>query len=465
LNKDPARELSRAITAITKAKDVVDLLTVLLKICRTHAGEVMDAGADPNRRALREGLKDAAFAKFTSRVLTKETRDFVIDKLKDPAFTLPEAARGLAMGIDLAVQDRFPTAYRELLAKGRAARELRKGDPYPVPLNKLQPMYGDAEFSRRRRLSKDATSFDCVDGLALWNRASGAPCRVIYDPTAGERLDASLGSAITILAVAPNDSVDDIHFGKFGRNTFFGVRAKDAAKQDTLLARALAGAVKYEADILVTPELSDAPNTVTDWATPSAGGTRPRIIVAGGAHLDVGVPNGHPVNRLNTIYTGPNPLVVPHDKIGRFAISAGEKGPEFEEEIFRGRELRIHAGTEWSMIVLICADFLEPSLVHVVADLYPRLVIVASMSGKTGDYPRNADTVVTQSQALVVVVNGPSDWSFDPKKPVPRVPVALIGMPLADVTAAHPQLTPSTPAGPHAILFRSLQRTAQFVPV
>jgi hypothetical protein len=61
LSSAPAEELKQAIDDIDKARDVVDLLVVLLKICRRHASEVVAAGQDREmRRQIRQEAAQVA---------------------------------------------------------------------------------------------------------------------------------------------------------------------------------------------------------------------------------------------------------------------------------------------------------------------------------------------------------------------------------------------------------------------
>jgi predicted amidohydrolase len=238
----------------------------------------------------------------------------------------------------------------------------------------------------------------------------------------------------------------------------FGVRPLNTAPQDAIVVDALREAADHGADIVVTPELSCTTRTVglICKKLAAAGDRRPRIVIAGGSHIRV---DGKRRNRLSTIYTDPSPYVVTHDKIGRYAFSVpgATPGTECVEDISRSTELRMHAGVNWSMIPLICADFLDDEVVDAVADLCPRLVIVPSMSSKTGDFERRADEVISKTQALVVVVNAPHNWFFT------KVPVVVIGLPLADPAKGIIKQSPAPQAKPpHMVLFCSGQRSAGF---
>lgn len=478
MSSTPA-ELKQAIDDIDKARDVVDLLVVLLKICRRHASEVVAAAQDLDmRKELRQEaahIELAATPAFTSIVMSDTTRAFAKGILQRGT-NLAVTARALALGVDQAIQKRDSKAYVKLCAKWQPDRVLAEDAPYPTPSVDLSSMYGDVGFSRRPRRNT-ATAFDRVGGLALWPSDSNQPLRVVYDTDAGAYLDNALGGRekVSILAVLPNRDfgtefeADDVDL-KAGR--FFAMHPKYTATvtQDKTIDDALRKASDLDVDIVVTPELSNTTNTVAlvKAALAKIGSGRPRVVIAGGSHIVTATSERR--NRMSTIYAEPNLPVFEHDKIGEYVFSMFKM--DFEEDIDRSTELRIHAGINWSMIPLICADLLDDAVVDAVADLCPRLVIVPCMSGKTGDFEMSMGAVIRKSQALVMVVNGPPDWPADkpppgwppgkPPPPITTAPVVVIGMPLAEswITKLYP---PASGAARYAVLFSSDKCSAQFV--
>src|ERR1700730_1669512 len=106
LSDDPGTELKQATDAIRSAQDVVELLVVLLKICRRHANEVVAAAQDRETRRwmVQEAARtEAAAAAFQSRVLTPADQDMVIYDLEH-ATDLAVTARAWALGIDTAMR-------------------------------------------------------------------------------------------------------------------------------------------------------------------------------------------------------------------------------------------------------------------------------------------------------------------------------------------------------------------------
>lgn len=455
LSKDPT-ELKQALADVDKAEDVVDLLVVLLKICRRHSNRVVNAGQTRQIRQDIATVCEHATAAFTSVGLSQTTRALVKEKLNEGT-DLAVTARALALGIDEAITKRDPKVYVKACAKWQHQHMLVEDDPYPTQSVDLKAMYGEVGFSRRPQRD-GATAFDRVGGMALWPAAGFQPLRVIYDTAAGAYLDNALAGRgqISILAVLPNGRFDEFR-AQFTADSFFGMHPDNTAVQNTRIDDGVRKAGELDVDIMVTPELSSTPDTVKNVRTAlrKAGGKGPRVVIAGGLH--VAPSRDERRNRLSTIYADPNAPIFEHDKIGKFVAG------KLEEDIDRSTTLTIQAGINWSMITLICADLLDDIVVDAVADLSPRLVIVPSMSEKTGDFELSAAEVIRRTQALVMVVNGPHDWyEFDPPFKRIAVPCLVVGMPLAAsrtiIKSAPPFLAP-----PFGVLFRSEDRSARYV--
>jgi hypothetical protein len=411
--------------------------------------------------------------------LSPATRQLVIGGLQQST-DLAVTARAWALGIDRAMEAK-QKVYSQLCAKPpNAIRILKEGDPYPTPSVDLSPMYGgNVGFSRKPRRNA-ATAFDRVGGLALWPSVSSQPLKVIYDTVAGAYLDRALiqRDTVDILAVVPNqDFWSEFDIAQQSNGQFFGVHPNDPVTQDDGVVAALQEASAQDVDIVVMPELSCTPNTVSlikaELAKTSGG--RPRVVIAGGSHIVTGT--GERRNRMSTIYADLNLPELTHDKIGEFVFPTKDpqtkKRVEWEEGIDRSTELRIHAGITWSMITLICADLLDDAVVEAVADLCPRLVIVPSMSAKTGDYEMSMGAVIRKSQALVMVVNGPPEWTDPPDPAQPHVkpplraiaPVVIVGLPLAKdwITTLSTPPPPPLAGPPYTVVFRSDQCQMNFI--
>ncbi|MBB3606625.1 hypothetical protein FHT40_006316 [Mycolicibacterium sp. BK556] len=382
-------------------------------------------------------------------------------------------ARIIALGIDQKVRSVDKMQYSVLCAAG-GIRTVEDLDPIPTPEPDLHSMHGGQGFSMRPRNAGSIMAVDRVEGLTLWNRSEFGMLRVIYDPVAGAALDDALDSTVDMLIVTPNkDYPSEYTEGTTSEDGFFGVAVANATRQDEIFAASLAFCAEQEIEMLVLPELAATPNfddAVRSALAPGAHRREwPAVVVGGSRHLEDG---DRRVNRLCVTYRlGPH--VVHHDKMAHFVNGPAEVRTEHgldtnrlgEENITRSVDLRIHAGIEWSMIPLICADFLDEVIVKAVATLHPRLVVVAAMSPKVDGFERSADEVIAACQATVAIANGPALWSPQSAGAAPkdakRADVAVVMLPLAAPELATLRVSPEPDvAPPYLVHYRSADRSA-----
>jgi hypothetical protein len=458
------------INQVEAAEDLVDVLAALLSTCRAHASELAHMIQDAASRKLmarrvrevREALPSVAVGEHEKHILCERLRS---------AASFVEEARIIALGIDQKVRHVDKTRYNVLCAAG-GVRTLKDLDPIPTPEQDLQSMHGDHGFSMRPRNAGSILAVDRVDGLTLWNASEFGILQVIYDPVAGAALDNALASTVEMLVVAPNkDYPAEFNPGTQSEDGFFGVTVKDVARQDQILEEGLAYCAAEEIGILVLPELAATQNfddmVRSALAADGGAGGSPTVVVGGSRHLN---DRGRRVNRLSVIYRlGRH--TVHHDKAAHYVSGPAEVRTESgletnrlgEENIHRSDTFRIHAGIDWSMIPLICADFLDEVIVKAVATLHPRLVVVSAMSLKTEMFDRSADTVIAACQATVAIANGPAQWSSN-SQVTDRSDVAVFLLPFADPASATVRVRPDPDAAPpYRVLFRSATRSAQLL--
>lgn len=467
---------------IDAARDLVDALAALLAFCRGHAGQLSDFTQRVAERKRAAEIVGRIRDELPTTYLGKSGKEYIADCLSRGDQV--EMARALAVGIDLVIRDRDPRYYN-VMCHSRGTRVLKDLDPYPTPEAVLTPMYPGGGFSARPRDAGSVLSVDRVPGLALWNSSAHGFLNVIYDPESGVALDNALGSSVDILTVTPNQNFPiEFSTGETLPTGFFGVSVKDKGRQNEILEESLEYCNEQSIEILVLPELAatnDSDQIIKQaLSTSNAGERRPSVVIAGSRHLEEG---DRRVNRLSVIY-GPKLHVVHHDKVGRYVngppetkTSSGlETNLAGDEGIDRSSTLRIHSGIDWSMIPLICADFLDRVVVNAVAELHPRLVIVSAMSEKTSGFELSAGTVSAACQATIVVANGPATW----RAPKPTdsvdtptggteqevmsapgdVAIAVFALPLADPLEATRRIRPPKSAvAPHRVHFRSSERS------
>lgn len=184
---------------------------------------------------------------------------------------------------------------------------------------------------------------------------------------------------------------------------------------------------EHEIDILVLPELAgteDFPAILTQSTD-----SHPRVVIAGSRHM---TDDGLRVNRQTVWYRHTNHLVC-HDKSGRFFVGApvvesdgvSEPNSAAMEDIDYGQTIRLHAGTDWSMAPLVCADFLDENVVRAVADIHPQTSPLTDADCAT---------------------------------------VAIFALPLSDPGQATIRVRPTaSTSAPHLVHFRSARRTAELL--
>lgn len=108
--------------------------------------------------------------------------------------------------------------------------------------------------------------------------------------------------------------------------------------------------------------------------------------------------------------------------------------PPLIEDIDPGRVITVNWSAGWSMVTLICKDFLDFGLIALLAQLRPSFVFVVAFSDSTALFEANATTIATNCQATVVVCNFVPGSTTHPSATV-ALPLSNSGRP-AVVTAA-----------------------------
>ena len=454
---------------------MVDVLTALLADCRAHAAELAPSiqtrlGRSRQVQALLE-VRDH----MPSLAAVSEVTKAYISSLLTEAENYIEIAYALALGIDLAIRTEKASLY-SVMCQGRGVRVLRDLDPYPTPDVPLKQIIPGDGYSRLPRDGGSVLAVDRVQGLALWNSSEYGALQAIYDPIAGKALDLALVSTFDVLVVAPNkELLTEFNFAPTPGPGFFGVAVKDVARQKQILSDALRYCALHGIEILLLPELAatadfevvikEALSEADDGASPAT--SCPSVVVAGSQHV---LADGSQVNRLSTIYRH-ELHTVHHDKVAPYVMGSsevlvnGKLEPNRwgEEDICRANYVRLHAGVRWSMVPLICADFLDEFVVKAVAALHPKLVLVASMSHQTTDFDRSAGTVISACQAVVVVANGPVEWPSEEEHGT-RASIAVVALPVSDPRLATQRINvPQGLAAPYTVHFQSKSRSVRLL--
>jgi predicted amidohydrolase len=389
-------------------RSIADLAAVLLRFCRAHREALLAALDDTVQARRLEDLRRSAAAWF---------RDVVDDEVIGPAeaaelaqrlavASMPPgspvvAARATAEGLDEALGPRMADCFQAL-----GERVLGPGDAFPV-----------AACDLRRRFSRpnsrpESLATVAADGLRFVRLfpEGDAPVQVrcVWHD---EHALANVRRRSRVAVAVPNAGLAEFAWDPYHRDEvalFFRVRARDPGRQRETVERLLAAAQAEDVDVLVLPELSvDAAllDAVRAWY---GAGRRPCLLVAGSHHVEDAPDGGAagPLRRNRAVAMLPHGEVV-HHKFARF-LFADADGVQRVEDIDRHpRQITLHLCRDWSFTVLICKDFLDEGVVHLLGELRVRMVLVPAFSEKTQAFEGLAHALTVNAQSTVVVANTP----------------------------------------------------------
>jgi hypothetical protein len=243
---------------------------------------------------------------------------------------------------------------------------------------------------------------------------------------------APLRTAPRVAVLIPNDKVDDFDWDSYerdGQPLFYRVRPRDSERQAEVIDRLLDRAHAGGSSVVVLPELSTDQQGALRIDGRLRNGLPGLRVVVGGSYHPAPVEATEQRNESVTFLSGSS--AVRHRKFGRFTMC--HDGSERTEDIQRWPAvIRISMSGSWSLVTLICKDFLEPQVAHLLAELRVRLVLVPAFSEKMQAFEAHGWEMVVNSQAVVVVANAPalSDSCaavlFRPKRRKPLRMVKLV---------------------------------------
>jgi predicted amidohydrolase len=80
------------------------------------------------------------------------------------------------------------------------------------------------------------------------------------------------------------------------------------------------------------------------------------------------------------------------------------------ERIHTTSEVRVFISQQWNLCVLICIETLSNEILNQLAELGTNLLLVPAMSAKTNSMTDKMSSLCSDSQAFVVMANGPASW-------------------------------------------------------
>jgi hypothetical protein len=385
---------------VNEAADIVDLSAALLLFCRRH--ELVYREAD-NRESNRRGeaaLSLAAHGWFEKRSeeLDPENRERILNALlKESEVPLVVRARAIAVGLDRALGQRFYGPFRTA-----GVQRLKPDSPVLTSRPPLKDILGSLN-PRPERLDPRV---DRLPNLRL------APSDLHhFEIDLDFSLQDSLGPILdpenqVFVTCHPNRSLEE--FVARNDNTpadsFFWLQPKDAERQDRIVRALLEKAVVEGASVVLFPELCLEAEAARRWLAELKSPPSPiRLFVAGSHHEVV---TGKRRNQALALLRGrKEPLR--HWKSFRYVDK--ELGREDIHEDAPGFTVYFSGG--WSLVILICKDFLVETVRQMLEALAVNLVLVPSMTGSATPFEEFVPLPTQTHQALVVMANSPAEES------------------------------------------------------
>jgi hypothetical protein len=398
----------------------------------------------------------------------------------------PLAAWGMAKRISTAVSEDF-AASEPYDDEEYTLKDLQG---FAVPADSVETLLGSTnELSAQ--LGADYNRYDpsAVNGLKLWRDEPFLHGRFIVtvDKTCGAQFDAAIGDddKLKIALIQPNQSLLELSVTMVSPKSesdtnprFFGVGPRCAKAQTKKVLKGLKLAAAAGAGIALLPELvmteAAVKKVAAELGTPGniiATSARPHTLraVVSGSYHHVELDGSRKIQRNSTQvhFPRPNPMQRQHSKSGMFEYAAPQAvmeawkssqwifhwpavfalirhglskedkhGPppiiKFREDVESTREIRLFAGAEFSVVVVICADLLDPTFRRVLETLQPSLVLVCNMTPKQGDFAAAAHALILACQSTLVAVNNPAKWSKSGG--ISGIPVegGMAGLPVRD---------------------------------
>lgn len=388
--------LLRVVCATITTGDIVVIAQALLRHCRANQREYLNLRNDPGARQL-----EAALTSFLISDLRHKTGEMLSWKVRlqilayiaryccVPAVIRTRAA---ASALDALVGRRFAETFRN--------RGVVKVMPYcAVPMS--QPPLKDLLKHLNSRPERLDFQVDRMLNLRL------APSDM--RPFAVE-LDCSDPARFAFLSERPrfaiavvNRTAADLTWENDDLTcTFFHVRPVDIERQRQTIIDLIRDADRLEAAILVLPELCLDSDGLHAIVASFRRALHLQMLVAGSCHK---TENGKRVNQCVAMIRGRDELLV-HNKFSEFSY-LDRSGKTITENLHRSYKIRYYLSGCWSLVILICKDFLDKRCHSIMSALGVRVFLIPSFSDKLSPFIDFATYLRQASQAFVVVANSP----------------------------------------------------------
>jgi predicted amidohydrolase len=324
---------------------------------------------------------------------------------QDKRMSRAVVARGLAGAIDNLAGSTYLEFFRAL---GQVT--ITEGEPYPVshydPRHWLGK-YGantepdkfpnrDLSFTTSLRIATGKLGFTYVLDFGLWDRLS---------------LLGAKDDCLVMSAAQPNLNFSEVDFRWHGATTppTYSNHGPDATvPQVDRIVRLVDEATAQGAEVVLVPEYSVTESTYTALMKQFSLNAIVPIVFCAGLVRDTLAKTGYMQNEGWLLVNTPG---ISQGYSEHFhAKTSAAKLKEAVERIRPASEVRVFVGERWSLCVLICVEVLATEIVDQLAKIGTNLILVPAMSERTTSMAASVSRLCSESQAFVVMANGPADW-------------------------------------------------------
>lgn len=402
--------------------EIDQLAASLLRFCRDHADQLRLAYDSDRLCALLGNETDALQRWFEAEIeedwLEQRELAAVAELLRGVArragdvHASPEqaavlAARAAADALDRSHGRRFAGVFR-----GRGVTEIAPGDPIPVCRPPLKELFRSELSTNPARLGEHLLELQWLRLLPRLERAHQV--RLSFE---SEDVLADLSPRTLVAVAIPCDGLSELRFDRTtgtAQPRFYHVRPARSEEQRERILRLLDQADQAGTRILVLPELcvdQDIAAAIDAWFDHPDRSLS--ILVCGSMHVER---DGH--KRNVSVILMPGGRRIEHFKFNPFYVplptDGGGLAEHREDIVTHPSTVTVAMCGDWSFTVLICKDFLEPSVDRLLELLGVRLVLVPACSPKTDIFEPIAGILAARNQAVVLIGNLTDPGSDDP---------------------------------------------------
>jgi len=405
----------------------LDIATRLLTFCHKFpppstawdgldSDEVWDAILDLELSAAADlRAVDAAF--FAPAPLSSASREHVRALLAtaksalvpkpfgDTRLSLAVVARALAGAIDNLAGSTYLTFFKSL-----GEMTIKEGEPYPVCSHDPCPWLPDRKantnpknrpkrdlsFTPSLRIATGPFGFTYVLDFNFWDRLSPLGTSSKGLVMAAAQTNFKLGDFDTKYAPSQPGKLSKWYANRGPRND---------TQQVDRITRLIGAAMAEGAELVLMPEYA-ASESAYKTLDGLPGSDFPRVFCIGISRPDT---NDYVKNqawlRVSTPGISPSYSTHFHAK-----TSGAKLLGAITERIRLASEIRVFVSQNWSLCVLICVEVLADGILEQLAKMGTNLLLVPAMSEKTNSMVADVSTLCQDSQAFVVMANGPAEW-------------------------------------------------------